>query len=248
MAFVSVYPSDQASVECLTQLNSLRLKLDTLNTQASHQAALIRSLSEELQMYRSQGALPSTSLTPTVPSSATQPSHQTTPPTTPSATSPPSSAQSTTNPNSSNDSPLTPVAIGDHVWTPTSPAPPRSSAVSDVVYKIPFKSTSPLTAPNSVDRARAPPGTAVVLFCFNRPEELRRTLKSILATRKGQGWPLFISQQDANPAVSKVRLLILSLLLEWMKCIDSFSSFVLVLAFNITISSMPSSFTFVGYI
>jgi alpha-1,3-mannosyl-glycoprotein beta-1,2-N-acetylglucosaminyltransferase len=56
---------------------------------------------------------------------------------------------------------------------------------------------------NTVTNATAPRGTAVVIFCFNRPQSLRYTIESVLQNMPA-GYTLYVSQDGMDPGVHAV--------------------------------------------
>lgn len=58
--------------------------------------------------------------------------------------------------------------------------------------------------PNAVTRESAPLGLPTVIFTYNRPQALRRTLNNIFKYLPPTGHPIFISQDGSDPKVEEV--------------------------------------------
>jgi hypothetical protein len=82
------------------------------------------------------------------------------------------------------------------------PGPAPALAASPVV--IAAASVPPLVPATSVSTGNEPP-IAVLLLCYNGPEDLERTLRSVLRLRPaGAAFPLFISQDGDHAGVARV--------------------------------------------
>lgn len=72
------------------------------------------------------------------------------------------------------------------------PPPPRLEVVTNVAANV-----------NSITRDDAPLGIPIILFCHSRPEELKRTLNSLLKYQPSEGFPIYVSQDGDNGLVTQ---------------------------------------------